>query len=214
MNQFDPPYESPIERDFAWSISKHLSESVELKKQHRIDTRFGRFYVDLAVLSSTVRVAFECDGKEYHLDHLRDECRDALILSIGGITALYRFEGADIHYHCDDCLFYIMKNDPWMFSQRGRGNIGRLATDEARSAVGLSVDGAAEAIENDRYCGYELGRAQVVARTEDGNATPPSWLERRTLANDLGTMRAFISFAKAQQGACGFDELFTNFKCA
>src|SRR5947209_4872370 len=122
-SEFDPPYDSPIEEDLAWGLSKHLGASVRLHKQVEVPTSVTTFYLDLvAETSSGYRVAFECDGQAYHQDGLRDECRDALILATSKVAAIYRFRGQDLYYHRDDCLFYVLKNDSRLFSERGQRN--------------------------------------------------------------------------------------------
>jgi len=75
---YDPPYESPLEDLFAWNAVKYLGETVAFDKQVEVDTICGKFRLDFLAVSPESRVAFECDGVEYH-EPRRDEWRDAMI---------------------------------------------------------------------------------------------------------------------------------------
>src|SRR5947208_837210 len=106
MSAYDPPYDSPIEEILAWNLSKHLGEDVILDKLAEVKTPFATFYLDLvAITPKGLRIGFECDGKDYHTSPLRDECRDALILAVKSVAAIYRFRGQDIHHHEHDCSY-------------------------------------------------------------------------------------------------------------
>jgi hypothetical protein len=206
--EFDPPYDSPIEEELAWGLSKHLAESVRLRKQIEVDTEFSKFYIDLvAETVDGVRVGFECDGREYHREGLRDECRDALILGVKAVSAIYRFRGQDLYYHRDDCLFYILRNDPYLFSERGTRNIDLLASEDAKKSFGIpalgigSVDGAQ---------GYEIGQSQWMFYRE-GQQEFISVLERRSLEGRSSILHAFIGFAVRNRGS-SFDELIARFR--
>jgi hypothetical protein len=131
---FQPPYDSPLEELLAWSLSKYLAERVSLLKQVEAKTPCGTFYLDLVAENAATgrRIAFECDGKEFHPDKLRDECRDALILGGKHVETIYRFRGQDLYYHADDCLLYVAHKDPTFFSERGRINLSILGSDEMR----------------------------------------------------------------------------------
>ncbi len=208
MREFDPPYDSPIEEDLAWGLSKHLAESVRLQKQVEVATEFCKFYIDLvAETAAGVRVGFECDGREYHQEGLRDECRDALILGVKAVSAIYRFRGQDIHYHRDDCLFYILRKDPYLFSERGTRNIDLLASEGAKRSFGVS---ALDIGSVDSAQGYEIGQSQWIFYHE-GQREFISVLERRSLEGGPSILHAFIGFAVRNRDS-SFDELVARFR--
>jgi hypothetical protein len=94
---YDPPYESPLEDSFAWNLSKHLRRDTRLEKQVVVSTVCGAFRMDFVATSAAgQRIAFECDGAEFH-EFRRDEWRDAMILGGGGADSIIRLEGAILH---------------------------------------------------------------------------------------------------------------------
>jgi hypothetical protein len=202
--EFDPPYDSPIEQDFAWGLSKHLAETTILHKQVEVPTSAATFRLDLVAQTdwtpfykppgSGFRIAFECDGKDYHADVLRDECRDALILSTNAVSAIYRFRGCDLHYHLADCLFYILTHDPFLFSDRGRRNIEVLASDASRLKVTRREYGA-----------------QALFYGDDLSDMTYSFFQRRSLRDGQSTKREqFVVFA-GKYPAESFDRLVERF---
>ena len=79
FRQFDPPYESRLEENFAWDLTKYLSEAAVLRKQVEAVTPFATFRLDfVAETRGGSRVAFECDGKEFHPDGMRDQGTDSV----------------------------------------------------------------------------------------------------------------------------------------
>jgi len=127
---FDPPYESPLEEEFAWNIVKYLRNDVTFEKQVEVDTICGRFRIDF-VCRGTMRIGFECDGQEYH-DKCRDEWRDAMILGDDQLDVIFRLRGQDLHYHMTDCLYLLSRWEPSIFSGRGHGNLAQLASPRAK----------------------------------------------------------------------------------
>lgn len=133
MATYHPPYESPIEDDFALNFVKYIKDNIVLNKQVEIDTICGKFRVDFSIESPTQQIiAFECDGKEFH-EESRDEWRDAMILGSSDINEIYRLRGSDLTYHMNDILYIISKYIPHIFSERGLINLGHLASKEALS---------------------------------------------------------------------------------
>jgi len=67
---------------------------------------FVRFRLDFAVVVEIggVRriVALECDGEEYHQDHLKDEARDDYLKSWQ--VPVFRVRGKDLHTEADDAI--------------------------------------------------------------------------------------------------------------
>lgn len=129
---YSPPYDSPLENDFAYQAVKHLDESVDLQAQYHVKTICGLFIVDFVAVSRSGRhVGFECDGKEFH-NTSRDEWRDAMILGSEELDAIYRLRGADIAFQLDNILFLLSRCETELFSERGRQNLISLAHPEVR----------------------------------------------------------------------------------
>lgn len=127
---FNPPYDSPIEEMLAWHLSKYLDEPVVPDEQAEVVTPVATFYLDLMVRRHGGRViAFECDGKEYHTDPFRGQCRNALIFCYGGAKAIYPFRGQDLHDGVNDGLYAVARKDPAAFSDRGHRHVELLAPD-------------------------------------------------------------------------------------
>ncbi|MBI1899873.1 MAG: hypothetical protein HYS13_02010 [Planctomycetia bacterium] len=129
---YDPPFDSPIEDAFAGALVKYLRGGVALKKQVEVATICGRFRLDFVAVSRTGhRVAYECDGSEFH-DQSRDEWRDAMILGAGAIDAIVRCRGIDITHRLDDVLFIASRWDAELFSDRGSRILSKLASKRAK----------------------------------------------------------------------------------
>src|SRR5688572_5827088 len=105
MTDSNLPFDSPLEADFAWHVAKYVSNEVHLDRQVAVETICGRFVLDfVATNPAGARVAFECDGKEFH--HAgRDEWRDAMILGADGVDSILRLRGSDLTYHINDVLY-------------------------------------------------------------------------------------------------------------
>lgn len=137
---FTPPYDSPIEHDFAYQFVKHLDERVDFQPQYHIDTLCGHFIVDfVAVSADGLRVGFECDGKAFH-DPARDEWRDAMIIGSGALDVIYRLTGKDLTFQLDNVLFLLSRCEPTIFSARGIANLKSLANYELRDFEACSEE--------------------------------------------------------------------------
>lgn len=134
---YDPPYDSPLEDLFAWHIVKYLGSGVQFDKQVEAQTNCGTFRIDFVAVAGSLRIGFECDGQEFHgrFGSWRDEWRDAAILALGSVQAIYRFRGKDLTYHMEDCLSVAAKCDPGLFSDRGIGNLELLTSESARHVL-------------------------------------------------------------------------------
>jgi len=126
-SKYQPPYDSPIEDTFAWNLSKYMNSDLRLDKQVELSTPWGIFILDFVVECKSDRIAFECDGKDFH-DVGRDEWRDAMILGGAHVDTIYRLRGTDLIHHIEDCLFVISRLEPQIFSERGRVNLETLAS--------------------------------------------------------------------------------------
>jgi len=130
---YNPPYDSPLEDDFAFNITKYLEPSLSLVPQYEVDTICGKFRIDFVVQGPGGLTGFECDGKEFH-DRSRDEWRDAMILGTKTVNAIYRLRGSDVYYRIEDILYLVSKWNPELFSMRGLLNLETLASDEVKAA--------------------------------------------------------------------------------
>lgn len=131
---FDPPYDSPLEESFAWSMSKVISPNMTVEKQLSVPTQFATFRLDLLVSGGERRVGIELDGAEFHKDkHTEDYTRDALILYEGACDVIYRIEGKDAYHRPYACLKLIAEEDSSLFSERGWTLLMRLAEEERRN---------------------------------------------------------------------------------
>lgn len=129
---FVPPYDSPIEEDFAYNVVKYLKENVVFDKQVSVQTPKGNFRLDFKLSFEDCAIGLECDGKEFH-DECRDEWRDSLIIGEGLVDDIIRIPGRDIHRRIHICLYQIAEFYPDFFSERGKINIETLAFSEAQS---------------------------------------------------------------------------------
>jgi hypothetical protein len=138
-SKYVPPYDSPIEDIFAWGLGKYMNPNLILDKQIEVNTSWGTFILDFVVECESQRIAFECDGKDFH-DVERDEWRDALILGEGHVDTIYRLRGTDLVHHAEDCLFVISRLEPKIFSDRGRANLEMLASISIKESLDRKLD--------------------------------------------------------------------------
>ena len=137
---YNPPYERPLEDEFAWHLVKYLSPVSGLLYQERIATPGGAFWVDFVVEHGSAsgpvhRIGFECgDLEEVARDDENDRLRDALLVGTGALDVLYRFRGQDLLHRLHDALLVAAKWDGDVFSHRGRINLSTLASPEAVTA--------------------------------------------------------------------------------
>ena len=191
---YEPPYESPMEDLFALNLDKYLAEGVNVTKQTEVQTFCGMYRLDfVASLAGHPKVAFECDGKDYH-DQSRDEWRDALILDAANIKAIYRFPDAALFYHTEDCIYLLSRWEPHLFSDRGHANLGRLASQAAQNA-GENPD---------------FGGAMLFYHDPDGSSeTFVTKIERHVIAPPPGCrsfLKDILAFAK-RSGLADLDEI-------
>jgi hypothetical protein len=133
LPMYDPPYDSPLEDSFAWALTKYLRPGTNLEKQVEVRTICGVFYLDFVATTTTGRrVAYECDGGEFH-EAQRDEWRDAMILGANAVDTIIRLRGSDLTYHLEDVLWLLANWDPDVFSTRSQHILFRLASERARN---------------------------------------------------------------------------------
>lgn len=98
---------SPIEKQ-TWSALRYFGKC-PFYPQYPVN----RFFVDFG--NPKVKVAIECDGKEWHTDKEKDANRDKVILSEG--WTVFRISGADCFRSCDE-YFFLER-----YSDRDKGGI-------------------------------------------------------------------------------------------
>ena len=137
---YNPPYDSPIEDTFAKFAEKYMSQDMIMNTQVEILTICGKFRPDFVVIAPNgKRTAFECDGKEFH-DEDRDEWRDAMILGSSNIDEIYRISGKIITHRIEDVFYALSLWSPWLFDERQKYNLGRIATEEVTKRSILPED--------------------------------------------------------------------------
>lgn len=150
----EPPYRGALEDELAWHLVKVLPETARLRSEHQVEiaTATGPavytldFVIELrpdnapgarprriAIELSESRTVASGGGLRDHDLRLR---RDATLLAAGAVDTVYRLRGSDLMGAMDDVLFLASVWDPSLFSERGRINLCRLASPEAR---GLSL---------------------------------------------------------------------------
>jgi hypothetical protein len=185
---FDPPYESPIEEAFAWDIVKHLSDEVRFEKQVEIATRFSNFRIDFVAYVGNLSIGFECDGEEFH-DAFRDECRDALVLGEGCLDAVYRIRGKDIHHHLIDCLYVISRWDQLLVSDRGRVNLERLASADAKRCCEPMTESVLIRYQDTAFCVVVERRAREIP---DGERRQWQFLHQYATRNNVANVDQLV----------------------
>ena len=123
---FEPPYDSPIEEQFAWHFAKYVHPNIELFPQYEIPTSHGTFKMDFVIKIKDKLIGIECDGKNYH-NIGRDFWRDIAIIENSRIKDIFRFRGSDITYHINECLIILSWYYPDIFDERGISNLTKLA---------------------------------------------------------------------------------------
>lgn len=117
---YDPPYERPLDDEFAWHLVKYLSPVT------RLEYRPADVGVDFLVEVDGRRAGFQITGYAHapleHLDQL-----DKQLVAGGQLDVLYRFRAADVAHHIHDCLGAVLIRDPWLFSDRGAINLRSLS---------------------------------------------------------------------------------------
>lgn len=126
---YNPPYEHPLEDEFAWHLVKYLDPESALGYQVRFDTPVANLWVDFVVEIGSRRVGFECST--LYEDENELALRDALLVGSGALNTLYRLRGVDVMYRLHDVLYLISQCDRSLFSARGRINLDTLASSEA-----------------------------------------------------------------------------------
>lgn len=188
---YEPPYESPLEDDFAYEVTKHLRLGRSgIQAQVPLGTIGGLFRADFLLKSPRGDIVVECDGREFH-DPYADEWRDAMLLGSRLATAVYRFPGKMIFHRLADCLQLLSYFEPQLFHERGRRNVYQLSSWKVRDAEFDSEQEkiaivAHEASEEERYEG-ERNRWFQATRRHAGphRQFVPQWKRYYQFAQEL-----------------------------
>lgn len=126
---YDPPYERPVEDEFAWHLVKYLDPSVALAYQVKVETPCAPVWVDFVIEQGARRVAIEVDDVASITEPFAStRARDALLLGTGAVDVLYRIRAEDALSGLHDVLLVAARHDPSLFSERGRINLNTLAS--------------------------------------------------------------------------------------
>ena len=126
--------ESPLEETFALSAPKYFKPDVEATTQHECETTFGKFRTDFAFRHDGHTVFVECDGVTYHR-LAQDIWRDAILLAECFADTIYRLRGKSGSWHLEDSLYVMSRWDPYLFSDRGKLALSRLAKEETIATI-------------------------------------------------------------------------------
>ena len=129
---YDPPYERPLEDEFAWHLIKYLRPITGLRYQVRVETPCTNAWIDFVIEHGARRIGFEIGSLDDVVDEEQERYRDALVIGSGALDVLYRFRAADLLYRPHDALHLAAMWDTSLFSERGRINLHTLASPEAR----------------------------------------------------------------------------------
>lgn len=130
---YDPPYERPVEDEFAWHLVKYLNPITSLDYQHSVRTTGASFWVDFVVEDGVRRIGFECGELRDNSDPQQMRYRDALVIGSGHLDILYRLRGLDLLHRLHDCLYLVAQREAALFSERGHINLRTLASETART---------------------------------------------------------------------------------
>ncbi len=131
---YAPPYERPVEDEFAWHLVKYLDARAGVQYQARVETPAGPFWVDFLVEMADAhgtlrRFAFEISEPDADAD--KEAMRDALLVGQGALDGLFRFQSEDLLYRLHDALWCVRCWEGTLFSQRGKVNLETLASLDA-----------------------------------------------------------------------------------
>jgi hypothetical protein len=159
---FSENFDSKLESLFARRFESHLRTGIELVQQAEVKTLCGSFYLDFVAITPSTRVAFECDGRDYH-DPWRDEFRDAMILGAEAVDSIYRLRGSDLYHHMSDCLYVISIWNPELFDH---AEIARLEASSSETIKDLSSWFRDDDVATTRYgpVNEQLGDIHVTRR--------------------------------------------------
>lgn len=124
---FSDAYDSPIEWELGYMLKKHVMNDCfftqspkiakTIQKQHEVNTDGGKFFLDFYITFDKMKIAIECDGKDYH-EYYADLYRDAFLLGEKHINLMIRFSGRDLTGYINTCVFFLGRAIPGLISDR------------------------------------------------------------------------------------------------
>jgi very-short-patch-repair endonuclease len=181
---YAPPYDSPIEDEFAKRIVTLLPSSAEWIPQFEIATQCGTYRIDFVCKFGKRTIGFECDGKKHHageVERERDRWRDALMMGTGKVNAIYRIPGSRIFYQPDRVIYLISRGEPSLLSERGE----KIVTSVVRPDV-ISV----ERFESASFLQYRWYPDSLAHLSDDQDTFEQAWTSV-TIRIDYYTDRRF-----------------------
>jgi hypothetical protein len=198
--QFDPPYDSPIQQELAWVLSKYVTPNARFTKEKEISTDVSAFRVDLVLeIPGGKSIGIECDGRDFH-DPLADLFRDSLILGSSNLSALYRFPGRVLANRPEDALYLLSLWEPEFFNDRLDDQRDLLVSDEVRDAFNQGAwHDAYPYVFNWNYRVGDNGLSQVeVVRHKFGlREPPPDSIDRIWAFSQAGSFCSVDALAEA-----------------
>lgn len=125
---FRPPYESQMAEDFAWNVGKYLADAANLQTKVLLQTPAGPLALDFMLSHQNRRIGVLLNGDAT----VQENAQIAFVLSKGWLEAVYRLNGSDLFYHLSDVLYLLSCLQSSFFSERGKINLTRLASEQAK----------------------------------------------------------------------------------
>ena len=132
---YDPPYERPLEDEFAWHLVKYLDPVSNLEYQVEVETPTGSTWIDFMVTQGGKRYGFEISACGDEDEYVETTYRDAMVISSGSVDVLYRLRCEDLLHYVHLTLSVVMQSDKSLFSPRGQRNIKTLAGPDGNGEV-------------------------------------------------------------------------------
>lgn len=181
---YDPPYERPLEDEFAWQLVKYLEPITGLQYQVRVETPCTNAWIDFVVEHGARRIGFEVGPVETAEVTEEERYRDALVIGSGALDVLYRFRGADLLYRPHDALYLAAQWDAEVFTERARINLHTLASPEARACrvrphetlARVTYEAPEGEIDGEAFAWPEEVPAELVVRRLS-RANPGAWMK-------------------------------------
>ena len=186
-NVLQGPFDSPLEESFANAICKTLKSEIEIDTQVDIITQLGRFRADFVIISGNFKLLIELDGKEYHKGSY-DIWRDAFILGEKHVDAILRFKGKDVVHNINECIYFISKLYPQLFTKRSIINLSVLIEPENIQSIDSKIS------ENEFEC-VDKFYLPIYCNVDDRLELFPSIEVTLQKQNSNGFWKKFYDFA-------------------
>lgn len=128
---YAPPYDRTVEDELAWHLVKYLQPECGLVSQHRVVTPAGPSWVDVVIERVTVTGRVERIGIEISTEAEATEAhiplRDAVVVGVGALDALYRVPESAVLYRLHDVLAAVAACEYDLFTARALAMLEKLA---------------------------------------------------------------------------------------